>query len=152
MNFGALPPEVNSARMYAGPGVGSMLVAAAAWDALAAELHFTAASYGSVISGLAGSSWHLAPSVSTMPQTLQGLAQPMPPTPSSGLSSMLVGAGTSAAASGAAGGAAPASARSSLTGRRAGCHQERRGREGQERGPQSRRDPETSQTKSDFPA
>jgi PPE-repeat protein len=35
IDFGALPPEVNSARMYAGAGAGSMLVAAAAWDALA---------------------------------------------------------------------------------------------------------------------
>jgi PPE-repeat protein len=64
MNFGALPPEVNSARMYAGPGAGSMLAAAGAWDALAAELHSTAASYGSVISGLASSSWQGASSAS----------------------------------------------------------------------------------------
>ncbi|MBO0880740.1 MAG: PPE domain-containing protein, partial [Mycobacterium sp.] len=51
MDFGALPPEVNSARMYAGPGAGSMLAAAAGWDGLAADLHATAASYGSVVSG-----------------------------------------------------------------------------------------------------
>jgi PPE-repeat protein len=42
MDFGALPPEVNSARMYAGPGAGSMLAAAAGWDGLAADLHSTA--------------------------------------------------------------------------------------------------------------
>jgi PPE-repeat protein len=53
MDFGVLPPEINSARMYAGPGAGPMLSAAAAWDGLAAELHSTAASYGTVISGLA---------------------------------------------------------------------------------------------------
>jgi PPE-repeat protein len=53
MDFGALPPEINSARMYTGPGAGPMLAAAAAWDGLAAELHSTAASYGSVITGLA---------------------------------------------------------------------------------------------------
>lgn len=52
MDFGLLPPEVNSGRMYAGPGPGPMLATAAAWDALAAELQLTAASYGSVISGL----------------------------------------------------------------------------------------------------
>ncbi|MCV7394002.1 PPE domain-containing protein, partial [Mycobacterium paraseoulense] len=37
-DFGALPPEINSGRMYAGPGSGPMMVAAAAWDVLAAEL------------------------------------------------------------------------------------------------------------------
>ncbi|BBZ43086.1 PPE family protein [Mycobacterium parmense] len=52
MYFGLLPPEVNSGRMYAGPGSASMLTAAQAWDALAAQLHATAASYASVISGL----------------------------------------------------------------------------------------------------
>ncbi|POY07039.1 hypothetical protein C3474_21590 [Mycobacterium kansasii] len=52
MDFGALPPEINSGRMYIGPGSGPMLAAAAAWDSLAAGLHSTAASYSSVISGL----------------------------------------------------------------------------------------------------
>jgi PPE-repeat protein len=64
MDYGALPPEINSARMYAGPGAGSMLVAAAAWDGLAADLNSTAASYGSVISGLTGESWQGPASVS----------------------------------------------------------------------------------------
>jgi PPE-repeat protein len=64
MDYGALPPEINSARMYAGPGAGSMLVAAAAWDGLAADLNSTAASYGSVISGLTGESWQGASSTS----------------------------------------------------------------------------------------
>src|ERR1700727_2543030 len=52
MDFGAFPPEFNSARMYAGPGPESMLAAAAAWNGLAAELRSVASSYGSVISGL----------------------------------------------------------------------------------------------------
>ena len=52
MDFAVLPPEINSGRMYAGPGSGSMVAAAAAWDGLAAQLHSTAASYSSVISGL----------------------------------------------------------------------------------------------------
>jgi PPE-repeat protein len=52
MDFGLLPPEINSGRMYAGPGSGPMIAAAAAWDGLAADLHSTAASYSSVISGL----------------------------------------------------------------------------------------------------
>ncbi len=33
MDFGALPHEINSDRMYSGPGSGPMLAAAAAWDA-----------------------------------------------------------------------------------------------------------------------
>ena len=49
MDFGALPPEINSGRMYSGCGCGSMLAAAAAWDEPGADLHSTAASYQSVI-------------------------------------------------------------------------------------------------------
>jgi PPE-repeat protein len=56
-DFAALPPEVNSGRMYAGPGSGPMLAAAAAWDALAAELELAAAGYSSVLSGLTGQQW-----------------------------------------------------------------------------------------------
>jgi PPE-repeat protein len=52
MDFAVLPPEINSGRMYAGPGSGSMMTAAVAWDGLAAELRSAAASYSSVISGL----------------------------------------------------------------------------------------------------
>jgi PPE-repeat protein len=47
-----LPPEINSGRMYAGPGSGSMMTAAVAWDGLAAELRSAATSYSSVILGL----------------------------------------------------------------------------------------------------
>jgi PPE-repeat protein len=43
--------------MYTGPGSGSLLAAAAAWDGLAAELHLTAASYASVIAGLTTGPW-----------------------------------------------------------------------------------------------
>ena len=57
MDFGALPPEINSGRMYSGPGCGSMLAAAAAWDGLAADLHSTAASYQSVILDLTSGAW-----------------------------------------------------------------------------------------------
>jgi PPE-repeat protein len=65
MDFGALPPEINSARMYTGPGSESMVAAAAAWDALAAELRSTADSYTAVIAGLTGESW-LGPSSAAM--------------------------------------------------------------------------------------
>ncbi|OBK34983.1 hypothetical protein A5658_10370 [Mycobacterium sp. 1245111.1] len=58
MDFGALPPEVNSGRMYAGPGAGSMLAAAEAWSTLAAELQSLAAAAESVIGGLTDQSWH----------------------------------------------------------------------------------------------
>ena len=65
MDFAMLPPEVNSGRMYAGPGSGPILAAATAWDGLAAELQSTAASYGSVISELSGGPW-LGPSSASM--------------------------------------------------------------------------------------
>jgi PPE-repeat protein len=52
MDFAMLPPEINSGRIYAGPGSGSMVAAAAAWDGLAGELRSAAASYSSAISGL----------------------------------------------------------------------------------------------------
>ena len=61
MDFGALPPEINSARMYAGPGSGSMAAAALGWEDLAAELRSAAGSYKSVISGLTTGRW-LGPS------------------------------------------------------------------------------------------
>ncbi|UQX13066.1 PPE family protein [Candidatus Mycobacterium methanotrophicum] len=57
MDYGALPPEVNSGRIYAGPGSGGILVAASAWDGLAAELDSSATAYQSVISNLAGEEW-----------------------------------------------------------------------------------------------
>jgi PPE-repeat protein len=57
MYYGALPPEINSGRMYAGPGSGAMVAAAAAWDGLAAELSSAADSYGSIIAGLTSGSW-----------------------------------------------------------------------------------------------
>jgi hypothetical protein len=42
MDFGLLPPEVNSGLMYTGPGAGPMLAAAASWDAIAAQLESAA--------------------------------------------------------------------------------------------------------------
>lgn len=57
MDFGALPPEVNSARMYAGAGAAPMMAAAATWNSLGAELSTTAASYQSTIAALTGEEW-----------------------------------------------------------------------------------------------
>jgi PPE-repeat protein len=57
MDFAFLPPEINSGRMYTGPGAGPMLAAAAAWDDLATELSSTAASYASTVSSVTGGTW-----------------------------------------------------------------------------------------------
>ncbi len=65
MDFGALPPEINSARMYFGPGSESMLAAATSWDGLAGELQSAASSYGSVISALTDDGW-VGPSSTAM--------------------------------------------------------------------------------------
>lgn len=64
MDFGALPPEINSGRMYSGDGSQSMMSAASAWDSLAAELHSVAAAFTSTVSGLAGHRWQGSASVS----------------------------------------------------------------------------------------
>jgi PPE-repeat protein len=55
-DFGALPPEINSGRIYTGPGSAPLLAASTAWSALASELQTTAAGYASTITEL-GSSW-----------------------------------------------------------------------------------------------
>ncbi len=57
LDYGLLPPEINSGRLHAGPGSASLLAAANAWQTLAAELHTTAAAYDSVTSGLATGAW-----------------------------------------------------------------------------------------------
>lgn len=54
LDFGVIPPEVNSARMYTGPGAGPMLAAAAAWDELAANLDRSAADTMSLVRGTCG--------------------------------------------------------------------------------------------------
>ncbi|SOJ55290.1 putative PPE family protein PPE42 [Mycobacterium simulans] len=56
-NFAVLPPEVNSARVFAGAGSAPMLAAAAAWDGLAGELQSAAVSFGTVTAGVTGGSW-----------------------------------------------------------------------------------------------
>ena len=64
-DFGALPPEINSGRMYAGPGAESIMVAATAWDELAAELGTAASGYNSVITELTSAPW-VGPSSTAM--------------------------------------------------------------------------------------
>jgi PPE-repeat protein len=57
LDFGLLPPEINSGRMYSGPGPGPMLAAAEAWDGLAADLGFASAGYGATLVELTSSDW-----------------------------------------------------------------------------------------------
>jgi len=57
MDFGFLPPEVNSWRIYTGPGSGPLLAAAGSWDSLAAELDITAETSESVLSALTSLRW-----------------------------------------------------------------------------------------------
>ncbi|GLB81310.1 PPE family protein PPE43 [Mycobacterium kiyosense] len=64
-DFGALPPEINSTRMYTGPGAAPMMAAAAAYSNLAAELSSTATAAESVISTLTDDEWR-GPSAATM--------------------------------------------------------------------------------------
>jgi PPE-repeat protein len=56
-DFAAFPPEINSGRMYAGPGAESIMVAAAAWDGLAAELASAASGYHLIVTELTGGPW-----------------------------------------------------------------------------------------------
>jgi PPE-repeat protein len=57
LDFGALPPEVNSGLMYAGPGSASMMAAASEWKALAAEIHSAALAYDRVVNTLSSEEW-----------------------------------------------------------------------------------------------
>src|ERR1700758_2462338 len=65
IDFGALPPEVNSARMYAGVGSTPLATAASAWNSLAAELNAAALGYENVVTQLAGEEW-LGPASASM--------------------------------------------------------------------------------------
>ncbi|HXS85700.1 MAG TPA: PPE domain-containing protein [Mycobacterium sp.] len=64
MDFGFYPPEINSGRMYTGPGSGPMMAAAQAWTALADQLYTAAGGYQSVVSELASGAWSGPSSVS----------------------------------------------------------------------------------------
>jgi PPE-repeat protein len=57
VDFGALPPEVNSVNMFSGPGSGSLMTAASAWNQLAAELNSAAQGYDRVITALSSEDW-----------------------------------------------------------------------------------------------
>ncbi|OBB83555.1 hypothetical protein A5760_10705 [Mycobacterium colombiense] len=55
--YAGLPPEINSARIYSGPGSESMLAAGAAWNAISAEMRSAATGYESVIAALTSEGW-----------------------------------------------------------------------------------------------
>src|SRR5271163_1380453 len=60
-----VPPEINSGRMYAGPGSSSLVASAASWQALAAQLGSSGAAFQAVIEALTAGSW-LGPSSISM--------------------------------------------------------------------------------------
>ena len=68
LDFAFLPPEINSALMYAGAGSGPLLAAAAAWDGLASEMWASASSFDSVVSGLASNGQWMGPASESMTQ------------------------------------------------------------------------------------
>lgn len=70
IDFATYPPEINSARLYAGPGPGPMLAAAQAWGSLADELYITGSGYQSVVSELTETAWS-GPSAAAMSSAAQ---------------------------------------------------------------------------------
>ena len=65
MDYGALPPEINSGRMYSGPGSTPLRSASVAWNLLAAELDSAANQYQTTINVLADDDWR-GPTSATM--------------------------------------------------------------------------------------
>ncbi|UVO12153.1 PPE family protein [Mycobacterium sp. SVM_VP21] len=57
IDFAELPPEVNSGRMYSGPGSRSLMIAATAWNTLAGQLESVSRDYEAVVLGLQGEVW-----------------------------------------------------------------------------------------------
>lgn len=51
-DFGSVPPEITSGEIYLGPGDESLMTAATAWQQIASELEFSAATYNSVLQQL----------------------------------------------------------------------------------------------------
>jgi PPE-repeat protein len=69
IDFGALPPEITSARLYSGPGSSAIVAAAAAWNSLAAELGSAAAGYDTVVAQLSAEEW-LGPASASMAEAV----------------------------------------------------------------------------------
>lgn len=66
MGFSALPPEINSTRIYSGPGSGPLVAAATAWGRLASQLRTTAATCSSALATLTSEGWQGAASMAMM--------------------------------------------------------------------------------------
>ncbi len=73
-DLGMLPPEVSSAMIYAGPGSGSMMAAAAAWNGIAAELTSAAMGYDQIITQLSSEEW-MGPASASMASAAQPYVQ-----------------------------------------------------------------------------
>lgn len=73
MNYAALPPEINSVRLYSGPGSAPLRAAAAAWGALSAEMHAAVASYEAVVAELTAQAW-LGPASEALSRSAAGYA------------------------------------------------------------------------------
>lgn len=70
IDFGVLPPEVNSIRMYSGPGSAPMLAAVSAWSGVAAELASTADDYETIVTRLQSEDW-IGPAATSMADAVQ---------------------------------------------------------------------------------
>jgi len=69
-DLGLLPPEVTSAQIYAGPGSGSLMAAAAAWNGIAAEMNSGALGLGNIVTALSSEEW-LGPASAAMVSAVQ---------------------------------------------------------------------------------
>ncbi len=69
-----LPPEVTSAQIYAGPGSGSMMAAASAWNGVAAEMSSAALGLDQVVTQLSSEEW-LGPASASMASAVQPYVQ-----------------------------------------------------------------------------
>ncbi|MBS9535671.1 PPE family protein [Mycobacterium sp. M1] len=57
IDYALVPPEVNSGRLYSGPGSAPMMAAASAWRGLAGEITSTLTSYETTLSQLVDDEW-----------------------------------------------------------------------------------------------
>ncbi|MHA7652499.1 PPE family protein [Mycobacterium sp. ML4] len=65
VDYGLLPPEINSGLLYAGPGPGSWLAAASGWSGLEADLQAAATGHRAVITALTSGPW-LGPAAASL--------------------------------------------------------------------------------------